>query len=401
LDSVDLQRFEARGLDKKYWAHESDAVLSWLVSRDFEGYDPFDALSSALFRYSPFALSAAARIAWTQFHKLSPVNLRPLLFVPRTRNPKALGLALTGLARQMAARGSIDRHLGDRLVKWIASSRSVNSAGWGYPFSWQNRAFFAPRGTPNAVCTAFVVGGLLDYAAVTGDSEASRLAVESIPYWTEELRRSHVNDTVCFSYTPLDNSQIHNVNLLVAATIARLGREAAKDTLVKLAKRAMQFSLAAQRPDGSWPYGEGRRQSWIDGFHTGFNLGALQRLKALLGDAEAGSARARGYAYFRRQLLDKAGRPKYYARATLYPIDIHSAAQAIVTVLEASDLELESLRLAVDIANWTQTTLGLGQGTYAYRRGRLVLNAIVYARWAQAWMFRALAELELALAKSA
>ena len=46
------------------------------------GYDPYDGLNSRLFQSLPLKQSRAARLAWIQFHKRSPVNLRPLVSVP-------------------------------------------------------------------------------------------------------------------------------------------------------------------------------------------------------------------------------------------------------------------------------------------------------------------------------
>src|SRR5215471_10973181 len=68
-------------------------------SQGYAGYDPFDGLNSRLFQSTPFKHSRAARIAWTQLHKRSPINLRSLAGIPRERNAKALALfALAALA---------------------------------------------------------------------------------------------------------------------------------------------------------------------------------------------------------------------------------------------------------------------------------------------------------------
>ncbi len=312
------------------------------------------------------------------------------------RNPKGIGLVLSGLARRAASRGVAETQIGGPLVAWLSKARSRESAGWGYPFAWQSRAFFAPRGTPNAVCSAFVVAGLLDWSEATGDVDASRLAEGTFPFWVAELRRTGARSGICFSYTPLDTSCIHNVNLMVAATLLRLAQRTDEREGTDLARAAAQFTIAAQRPDGSWPYGEGSRQQWIDGFHTGFNLGALGVLAAGLKDDAVRAARRAGYEYFRSHLLDARGRPLYYADHA-YPVDIHAVAQAILTVLGCLDLDPEALARAEVIASKARQLLRLEEGVYAYQRRRFYRNRIVYARWGQAWMFRALAELEWAL----
>ncbi len=380
-----------------WWQAEGDAVLSWLEANDFAGYDPFDGLESRAFQATPLARSALARLAWLQLFKRLPINLRPLVRVPRTVNPKALGLVLTGLARRARARGQVERELGCRLVQRLGELRAPGSAGWGYPFAWQNRAFYAPRNTPNAVCSAFVVAGLLDYADAAGDDEAAALAKSSLPFFLSELSRTPVSGGMCFSYTPLDHTRIHNVNLLVVATLARLVmRAGVTEGALDVAAPALAFSLSAQRDDGSWPYGEGPAQAWVDSYHTGFNLGCLRLLEPALSRDTARAARAAGYAYYRRALVTADGLPKHYA-GRFYPIDAHVAAQGIVTALENADLEPRAIPIAQDTARWAAASLGLGSGRYAYRRTRLGRIPIVYARWCQAWMFRAFGELEAAV----
>jgi hypothetical protein len=367
-----------------------DAVFNWLAVREFSGYDPYDGLESLVFQKSPLARSAVLRLAWCQLFKRSPINLRRLARVPRSRNPKALGLVLSGIARHSGR--ALTAEWVPRIVAWLAETADPDTGAWGYPFAWQNRAFYAPRGTPNAVCSAFVVNGLLDAREVLGDDAAADLAFAAMPFFTERLNRVETPQGVCFSYTPADRSVIHNVNLLVAAVLARAGRMLDDARTVEVAVEATRHSLSHQRPDGSWPYGEAPHQLWIDSFHTGFNLGALRRLEDVFPDETCRRARERGYEYFLKVLLDADGLPKYYDR-TRYPIDAHCCAQAIITLMEAADIDSEAVRRARRVADWTEATLGRGDGTYSYQRGRIFHHSVVYARWSQAWMYRALCDL--------
>ena len=74
-------------------------LWQWCRAQSFAGYDPYDALNSRLFQATPFKHSRLARLAWTQFHKRSPINFRPLVRIPRERNSKGIALfALAALA---------------------------------------------------------------------------------------------------------------------------------------------------------------------------------------------------------------------------------------------------------------------------------------------------------------
>ncbi|MCK7480569.1 MAG: hypothetical protein M0C28_27560 [Candidatus Moduliflexus flocculans] len=83
-------------------------------------------------------------------------------------------------------------------------------------------------------------------------------------------------------------------------------------------------------------YGEAPTQQWIDNFHTGFNLVALRRIRDFAGTAEFDAAIRKGLDFFKAHFFRDDGAPKYFHDA-VYPIDIHSAAQSIITLAEFSD----------------------------------------------------------------
>jgi len=80
-------------------------------------------LNSRLFNPLPFKKSRVARLAWTQFHKRSPVNFRSLVGIPRERNAKAVALfALAALADSAVIQRQENeveaRELLDDLIGW-------------------------------------------------------------------------------------------------------------------------------------------------------------------------------------------------------------------------------------------------------------------------------------------
>src|SRR6266446_4011403 len=159
-------------------AQDLDRVLAdlfaWCRANDFAGYDPFDGLNSRLFQASPLKNSRTARLLWTQLFKRSPFNLRSLARVAPQRNAKGIALfALAALARyrtlktkeaEIEARELLDDLMAMRLT-------GFKGAAWGYNFDWQSRAFFAPRGTPMIVPTAFAARALCEAADVFGPEE--------------------------------------------------------------------------------------------------------------------------------------------------------------------------------------------------------------------------------------
>ena len=62
-------------------------LQQYIEQENYRGYDPYDALKSPLFKLPFFKSNKFIRFAAQQLVKRSPINLRPLLFVPKGYNP--------------------------------------------------------------------------------------------------------------------------------------------------------------------------------------------------------------------------------------------------------------------------------------------------------------------------
>lgn len=339
---------------------------NYCTAREWRGYDPYDGLNSPVAWVLP---GKFGRQAWTQLHRRSWVNFRPLCGIKPTLNPKAVALF---------AMGGGDA----KLLELLGTLRNPDG-GWGYPFDWQSRAFFARRGTSNLICTAFAAKAFQTCHPERSEGSQS-LSQERT---TEEILRSAQNDKLVESarhfiehdllrergsehwitYIPGSDTQVHNINMIGAALLGR--------------RDCMEFSVKRQRPDGSWWYGEAANQHWIDNFHTGYCLVALEEM----GGFE--EATRRGFEYWDRTFWREDGRPVYHHDGR-GPADIHCSAQGIVTYLAFGDLEK-----ANRVARWAVENMWDERGFFWYQRGCCWTNRICYLRWAQAWMYYALAQL--------
>ena len=353
-------------------------LLAWCRAHQFAGHDPFDALNSRVFQATPLANSRNARFIWTQVVKRSPVDLRGLSRVPAQRNPK--GVALFALATLKHSEADARRLLSDLIDLKLDG---YSGAAWGYNFDWQSRNFFAPRGTPTIVPTAFAARAFIE----AGDLKIARSVCDFI---LSDLPRSA---DLCFSYAPNSNTQIFNASLLAAEVLASVGTRTAETELCDLAVRAARFVVKHQRDDGSWTYGTEPAQSWIDNFHTAYVLFSLKRIIAACPTAaEFQPSLERGYRYWKDNFFLAEGWPKYY-HDDPYPADAHAAASAIVTLLECRELDETSTKMAQDVARWTIQNLRDERGFFYYQRRRFYTIRKPYMRWTQAWMLYALARL--------
>ena len=104
-------------------------LLAYCQANDWAGYDPYDALNSKLFDTLPFLKSRLPRIVTTQVLKNSPINIRSLALVPKTQNPKAISLFLSGLLNlskiETNNREDLVEQMIERLIALRSPSRSL------------------------------------------------------------------------------------------------------------------------------------------------------------------------------------------------------------------------------------------------------------------------------------
>jgi hypothetical protein len=368
-------------------------LLNYCQSEGWAGYDPYDALNSPLLAAIPGLNSRFARIFLTQALKRSPINVRPLLGIPRLQNPKALGLFLSALLRLQRA-GCADT---DEATKTIVRRlRELRSPGakhwcWGYSFPWQTRTVCAARHAPNLVCTTFVANALLEYHERTGDAAALEMALDAAEY-IEGLFWKDSN-ACSFSYpVPNSRSQVHNANLMAAALLCRASRISGREPLAETGLKAARYSVSRQNANGSWFYGEARSQRWIDNFHTGFNLCALEDLAGFYPKAEFSDSLERGYQFYIQHFFRADGAAKYFHDRT-YPIDTHSVAQSVITLVRLGRLSPRSPALAASVLAWALANLWDDRGYFHHQKSWWGNVRIPYMRWGQAWMLLALAVL--------
>jgi len=372
-------------------------LLAWCRKHDFAGHDPFDALNSTVFQSSPFARSRNARLLWTQLVKRSPADLRGVSRTPTQRNSKGIALfALAQLAnyRRLKAREA-EQEARAFLTDLIAMRlNGFSGACWGYNFDWQSRNFFAPRGTPTIVPTAFAARALIEGAREFEAEEYLTIARSVCNFIIADLpATAPFPDQICFGYSPYGQTEIFNASLLGAEVLGCVGALTGETELRDFAERAARFVIKHQREDGSWTYGTDSNQSWVDNFHTAFVLFSLKRIiETCVLDDEFQNALERGYQYWKNSFFLADGWPKYYGDDP-YPADAHAGASAVVTFLEFSRLDSDSRKLAEQVARWTIRHLRDEQGYFYYQKRRFYTVRKPYMRWSQAWMLYALARL--------
>jgi hypothetical protein len=377
-------------------------LFDWCAGRDFAGYDPFDGLNSRFFQATPLKNLALARLGYLQTVKRAPVNLRPFLSVLAGTNSKGIALfALAELSRFRATKKHDHEKNAKSLLEKLQNlkiknqkSKIKNRIAFGYNFDWQSRAFFAPRGTPTIVPTAFAARAFIEAYEIFQDEIYIETARQIGEFIVHDLNRSFEStDEICFSYTPLDRSVIFNASLLAGETLASVGAIDNNQEWLELAAKTVRFVTRRQLENGAWAYGTKLRHKWVDNFHTAFILLSLKRLQDLIPSLQSETAEVikRGYDFWITNLFLADGTPKYYDKKT-YPVDIHSAAAAIVALCELKTDE-NAVELAEKVTAWTVANMRDSTGFFYYQKLRFYTVKTPFIRWGQAWMLYALGRL--------
>ncbi len=379
-------------------------LFDYCESENFAGFDPFDGLNSKIFQATPLKVFTIPRLVWLQMVKRSPKNLRPFLKIEKGINAKGIALFVSAeLSRFRVTQNEKHKESAKNLLDILDKQKfnlsktknQKSKSAFGYNFDWQSRAFFAPKGTPTIVPTAFASFAYLEAYEVFEDESYLETVKEICCFIVEDLNRPIDTETeLCFSYTPIDKSVIFNASLLAGEVLASVGEITKNESYLNLAEKTANFVLRHQKENGSWAYGSKLRHAWIDNFHTAYillSLFRLQKINPSLRDKTKVVIET-GLNFWLENLFLEDGTPKYFDKQT-FPIDIHSAAAAIVALSELSEFEKRCLPQAEKVANWTIENMRDERGFFYYQKTKSRTIKTSFIRWSNAWMAFAIAKL--------
>jgi len=372
----------------------------WLVGNGWAGYDPYD------LRGLPFILHPASRKARAvrrlilKAENWFPLPIRRILGIETAVNAKGMGLFAEAYRQLYEATGD-ERHLkrGEEALSWLEAHCAPGYSGccWGYPFDWQSRVLI-PKGTPSSVVSATVGQAFWGFYRMTGERRYLDTCQSVCEFFVRDLKVSRFdNRRICFSYTPIDNFHVHNANLFAADLLIRVGLETSRSSYQDLGMQAAAYALSEQNKDGSLCYW-GRDQSdscRIDHYHSGFEIRSLYGIWKSTTDAEIYRAVQAYYGFYKERLFQRGTIPKM-TPTSLYPVDIHSCAEAILCHSTLAPDFPEGRDFLSRCVPWTIEKMQHHDGWFIYMirdiggRARYPLE-IPYIRWGQAWMLRALA----------
>jgi len=371
---------------------------SWIEKNGWAGYDPYDIKGIKLFLL--FEKNKYTSFGSDLFLNRFPMFFRGAFRVKKQINAKAMALFARGYLN-LYSRQKNKKDLNKALfcLNWLLENQSKGYSGfcWGYPFDWQSRIFI-PKGTPSGVVTSISAHAFLDAYEILKDEKYLETAQSCCKFILHELNIDEIDDNnACFSYTPLDNFHVHNASLWPASTLIRTYKHLKNEKYKEMGVKAINYTVDFQNTDGSWYYWAppDKLRHNIDNYHTGFVLECLNICRRVLKEQyKYSNEHRKGLEFYANNFFLEDGTPKM-KHNSIYPIDIHSCAQGIITFYELADFNDKYLDLANRIALWTIKNMQDTNGYFyymIYNSGRV--SKIPFIRWGQAWMLRSLSYIE-------
>ena len=345
-------------------------LLESAAGSEWRGPDPYDGLWWGW----PSAMRGGRRRrqALIQAHARSPIDWRSLYRREPSRLAKALGIfGAVGLRLHRASGEERPLRLGRAALDTLHDDRRAGEHSWGYPWDTQTRWSFYPANSPNVVVTSYAGLALAEAGDELGMERYAERARRAAAWTLETL---FVPAGGFFAYHEGSDAVIHNASLLGARLVHRVLGASAREA----AGRATELTLAAQAPDGSWPYGA--TIGFVDSFHTGYVLDCLCALSDL--DSGVDAAVRRGASYYAERFFDRNGRARLWPGSE-YPIDAHSAGTALTTLATLVERDQVERELLERVAAYTAREIVRG-GHAVHRRYRWGRTRVSYIRWCDA-----------------
>ena len=266
---------------------------------------------------------------------------------------------------------------------------------WGYPFHWVTRNGTLPAHTPFITTTPYVFEALQQVNQLQPRDEWRTIMASAVRYATDDIKdRPFAGGGRTCSYMPGGEFEVVNASAYRATMLVSAAKFFGRDDLLKIAAANVDFVLAAQNADGSWPYAKDGVRDFVDHFHTCFVMKALAKIYLATGEQKILDALKRGVDYYLKNLFSEDGMPRPFSKAprmTVYKCELYDCAECInLCVLLRKEIPAlqKTLETVVSgiLKNWVKP-----DGSFRSRKLIFGWDNVPMHRWAQSQMFRALA----------
>ncbi len=379
-------------------------LLKYIKKNNYKGYDPYDL--KGLYWYINLE-NNSLRTELDNLNNKYPEELREIFKIKPKINNKALALfALSYLNLYETTNDKKYFKKAIKLAKQLLNKANKNYSGlcWGYPFDWKSGNYIFKENTPSIVVTTTIAKVFIKLYKITKKEKYLNSCKSIVKFITKDLNQTNIKNTICFSYTPHDNYQIHNANLMGAGFLSEMGIILKNKELLQLARKSTYFSINQQNNDGSlYYYGNNSSKiapQHLDIYHSGFEIRSLINLYKNLKNKKIKISFLKYLNFFTTQYILENKIPKLAPKIKNYPVDIvdiHGLAEVLLTLNASIKYYPRNKQLLKNIYKWGIENMQRKDGAFKYRwiRNNNTVSAIniSYMRWGQAWMLFALTDL--------
>jgi len=369
-------------------------LSSYIESEDYRGYDPYDALTSPVFRLPFLNSNKQVRFLGQQFVKRFPFNIRPLSGIKKGKNPVSLGLCIQGYT-EMAKADLISKDTANQKCEYLISelmrlaANGYSGICWGYDFPWESKHFRLKAYEPSVVATGIITNGIYQYYLSTKNQNAGEMITSAARYVLNDLNFiSPDKYGKCFSYTANDRYCVYNAAMKGVRVAAQAFSISGDRSLLTKSDAVTEYIVKKQNDDGSWNYAFGGKGEWIDNYHTGYVLDCLKCYIELTGSKDYLPAFNKGLNYYTDTFITEDGQPCFYNNKK-NPVDCTSGAQTILTLIANKKTDT-----AKKVAEYMIHSMMDQKGYFYFRKSGNYTNKTSFMRWSNAWMFAALSSLQ-------
>lgn len=266
--------------------------------------------------------------------------------------------------------------------------------GWGYPFDWETRNGPMFANTPLITTLPYAYEAFSQVYALDSDPKWLAVMRSIAEHGFKDYRDMETGSgaSSC-GYTPAadDPCGVINASAYRAFLLTKAGLELSEQRYLNIAKKNLNFVIASQNADGSWPYAVDGTRDFVDHFHTCFVMKALSKIEKLTGSVECKNAISRGVAYYLKNLFDAKSLPIPFSKAprfTVYRRELYDYAECINlgVLLNGRFQELDETVSTVvkDVVERWQKK----DGSFRARELKAGWDNVPMHRWAQSQLFR-------------
>ena len=266
--------------------------------------------------------------------------------------------------------------------------------GWGYPFDWETRNGPMFANTPLITTLPYAYEAFSQVYALDSDPKWLAVMRSIAEHGFKDYRDMETGPgaSSC-GYTPAadDPCGVINASAYRAFLLTKAGLELSEQRYLNVAKKNLNFVIASQNADGSWPYAVDGTRDFVDHFHTCFVMKALSKIEKLTGSVECKNAISGGVAYYLKNLFDAKSLPIPFSKAprfTVYRRELYDYAECINlgVLLNGRFQELDETVSTVvkDVVERWQKK----DGSFRARELKAGWDNVPMHRWAQSQLFR-------------